>query len=252
MTSTRSPGILHIDRPIVVFDLECTGLDTEKDRIVEIAAVKYTPEGKIIEKVARLNPTIPIPADATAVHGISDADVADAPTFDKLANSLFEFFDGCDLGGYNCKRYDVPLLAREFRRLGTKWPAEDVKIIDSLAILSLQERRELKWALQFYAGKELQNAHSALADTRATLEILLHQATKYQSSTLDQLDSLQRDPSWVDDDGKFQKQGESIVITFGKHQGKSITSIPRDYRRWMLSQYSFSRSTKQVIRESLK
>lgn len=252
---------MKLYHPLISFDLEVTGLDLNDDRIVEIAAVKLMPDGTRISKVARLNPTIPISKGATAVHGISDDDVKDAPTFKAISRSLFKFLDGCDLTGYNIAKFDVPMLAAEFKRVGVEWPSIDAKVIDSFRIVMTQEQRTLSWALKHYTGQDLTDAHAAMADAEAALSVLLAQEKKFLVQpepgpnepvvTLDDMDLLQRDPSWVDSEGKFKRDGDNVVITFGKHQGTPLDKVPGSYLSWMLNQ-EFPLDAKEVIDEELR
>lgn len=252
---------MKLSRPLVSFDLEVTGLDPEEDRIVEVAAIKLMPDGKKIEKTACINPERPIPAEATEVHGIKDEDVADAPTFRRIARSLWKFLDGCDLTGYNVARFDVPFLAAEFKRCSIEWPAEDAVILDAYSIAVRQESRDLAWALKFYTGKDhSDNHHSALPDAHAALDVLLAQSQKYlvqpesgdvDPVTVEDMQILQSDPDWVDGQGKFKKVDDDVVITFGKHKDRVLKDIPGSYLSWMLKG-DFLSDAKQVAREELE
>ncbi len=159
---------LNLKRPIVFFDLETTGVDASKDRIVEISMIKVMPDGTEDTRTRRINPGMPIPAEATAVHGITDADVADEPKFAQVAKSLEEFIRGCDFGGFNSNRFDLPLLVEEFMRAGLSVDLKRRKFIDVQNIFHKKEQRTLVAAYKFYCDKELEDAHSAEADTRAT------------------------------------------------------------------------------------
>lgn len=242
---------MKLERPLASFDLETTGLDISKDRIVEIAAVKLMPDGRQISKTARLNPGRPIPKEATEVHGITDEDVKDAPEFRRIAKSLCAFLSNCDLTGYNLARYDVPLLSTEFDRCGIKWPDKDVKIVDAYMILNRMESRDLAWALKFYCGADLVGAHSALPDAEATLSVLLEQARRYDAQDLDSLGDLQRDPNWVDSTGRFTKTPNGIAITFGKHKGTLLKDLGRSYLEWILDS-SFPDDVKEVVDKELQ
>ena len=163
---------LNLKRPIIFFDLETTGVDTSKDRIVEISMIKIMPDGEEIVKTRRINPGMPIPPEATAIHGISDADVADQPLFAQVAKSLEQFVRGCDFGGFNSNRFDLPMLVEEFMRAGIDVDFKRRKFIDVQNIFHKKEQRTLVAAYKFYCDKELEGAHSAEADTRATYCLL--------------------------------------------------------------------------------
>ena len=170
---------LNLKNPIIFFDLETTGLDVCKDRIVQIAYIKVNPNGTEEEKNFLINPERPIPAETTAIHGISDADVADKPTFKELASVLVKDFKGSDIAGFNSNRFDIPLLAEEFLRAGADIDLSRCKKIDVQTIFHKKEQRTLTAAYKLYCGKDLDNAHNALADTRATYEVLKGQLDKY-------------------------------------------------------------------------
>ena len=214
---------LNLKNPIVFFDLETTGTNTSSDRIVEISTVKVFPNGDKEVKTRRLNPEMHIPEEATAVHGITDADVADAPAFRQIAKSLAEYIKGCDLGGFNSNRFDVPMLAEEFLRAGVDIDLKKRKFVDVQTIFHKKEERTLSAAYRFYCGKELEDAHSAEADTLATYEVLKAQLDKY--------DDLQNDIAFladyschtrtVDYAGRIvYDDKDQEVFSFGKHKGK--------------------------------
>lgn len=163
---------LNLQRPLVFFDLETTGVQITRDRIVEISIVKVHPDGERETKTRRINPGIPIPPEATAVHGISDEDVADCPTFAQVARSLYTWLEGCDIAGFNSNRFDVPMLIEEFLRAGVAINFDDRYFVDVQTIFHKMERRTLEAAYKFYCNKTLENAHSAEADTLATVEVL--------------------------------------------------------------------------------
>ena len=170
---------LKLSRPIIFFDLETTGVDTAKDRIVEISMVKVLVDGTKQIKTRRINPEMPIPAEATAVHGIADEDVKDEPTFKQIAKSLAQFIEGCDFGGFNSNRFDLPVLVEEFLRAGVDVDFKRRKYIDVQNIFHKKEQRTLVAAYKFYCDKDLENAHSAEADTMATYEVLDAQIARY-------------------------------------------------------------------------
>ena len=170
---------LNLKRPIVFFDLETTGVDTAKDRIVEISMVKVMPNGDEIVRTRLINPQMHIPEDATAIHGITDDDVKDEPTFSQIAKSLAQFIEGCDFGGFNSNRFDLPMLVEEFLRAGVDVDFKNRKFVDVQNIFHKMEQRTLVAAYKFYCDKDLTDAHSAEADTRATYEVLKAQLDRY-------------------------------------------------------------------------
>ncbi|CAN5744166.1 3'-5' exonuclease [soil metagenome] len=171
---------LHLRRPIVFFDLETTGTDICKDRIVEISMLKVMPSGEEYVKTRRINPTIPIPLESSMIHRIYDEDVCNEPTFNKVAQGIHDFLKGCDLGGYNLIKFDIPLLAEEFLRVGIDFDLSNRAIVDVCRIFHQMEQRTLSAAYKFYCEKTLTNAHSAEADTIATYEILKSQLDRYE------------------------------------------------------------------------
>lgn len=245
---------LKLKRPIVFFDLETTGVDVCRDRIVEIAVVKIEPSGDKEVKVRRINPGMPIPPEATAVHGITDADVADAPRFEQIARSLYAFIDGCDLGGYNSNKFDVPMLAEEFLRAGVEVDFKSRRFVDVQTIFHKKEQRTLSAAYMFYCGKELENAHSAAADTIATHEVLEAQLDRYPDleNNIDFLaDYTTRDRA-VDYVGRIVLDDKDVeVFAFGKYKGQSVAEVFRrepSYYDWMMKG-DFPLYTKRVITE---
>ena len=170
---------LNLKRPIIFFDLETTGIDTAKDRIVEISMVKINPDGERTVKTRRINPGMHIPAEATAIHGITDDDVKECPSFAQIARSLAQFIEGCDFGGFNSNRFDLPMLVEEFMRAGVEVDFRRRKFIDVQNIFHKLEQRTLIAAYKFYCDKDLTDAHSAEADTLATYEVLCAQLDRY-------------------------------------------------------------------------
>ncbi|HET6344340.1 MAG TPA: 3'-5' exonuclease [Myxococcota bacterium] len=248
---------LTLSRPLVSFDVETTGLDVNTDRIIEIACVKLHRDGRRECLTRRVNPERPIGAQATAVHGISDADVADAPTFAALADTLLQFLRGCDLTGFNIEQFDLPLLTREFGRVGVSFPAEPVHVIDSWRIFLRNEPRDLSAAYRFYCGLELKNAHSAEADAVAAADILLAQVRRYDAlpSAIPQLHDYCHPsrPDWLDPDGKIIWRDEEAVLSFGKHRHKSLKVLAGeepDYLKWIASA-NFSEHVIKLVRDAL-
>lgn len=247
---------LNISRPLAFFDLETTGIHISRDRIVEIAILKVLPGGETQSRVERINPGIPIPAEASKIHGIYDADVAGKPSFKELSTDLMGWFENADLGGYNSFSFDVPFLTEEFLRAGIGFSMEGRKHIDVMTIFKKMEPRNLTAALKFYCGKDLSQAHSAEADIQATYDVLMAQLQKYPSlkNDLDFLHDFTSPSRNVDSEGKFVFDSKGVeTINFGKHRGKQIPELMKTdpgYLDWMLGQ-DFSLSTKQVI-QSLK
>ena len=176
--------MLNLKIPLVVFDLETTGINTSKDRIIEIAMIKIFPNGQKEEKSQRIKPGIPIPLESSLVHGIYDKHVKDEPSFNQVAKLISNFLENCDLCGFNILHFDIPLLAQEFSRVGIDFDTEKRNLLDAQKIFHLMEKRNLSAAYKFYTGKELDDAHSALADTRATMAVFMSQISKYEQKTL--------------------------------------------------------------------
>jgi len=231
---------LKLTRPLVFFDLEGTGTNPQTDRIVELAAVKLHPDGQREEKCRRFNPTIPIPAAATEIHGITDDDVKDEPTFDRVAGGdqgIAAFFNGCDLAGYNVLGYDIPLLLAEFERAEVPFDLSGVAIIDAFQIFLKREPRDLAGAVRFFCGRELEGAHGAAVDVQATIDVLEGQLARYSDlpDTPEALD--ERDPDNVDLQGKLRWVKGEVTINFGKHTSRTLRQVMEEepnYLRWML------------------
>ena len=245
---------LNLERPIAFFDLETTGIDVSKDRIVEIAVLKVHPDGNRDMKVRRINPTIPIPEEASAVHGITDEDVADMPTFDQLAKSLFIFLSDCDLAGFNSNRFDIPLLVEEFLRVGIRLDVQDRNLIDVQNIFHKQEKRTLEAAYKFYCEKELVNAHSAEADIEATYEVLEAQIERYEDLENDMtfLHEFSKRQNFADLAGRIAlDEEEQEVFNFGKHKGKRLVDVftrEPSYYSWMMNG-DFPLYTKEILKD---
>ncbi|QQS34786.1 MAG: 3'-5' exonuclease [Ignavibacteriales bacterium] len=245
---------LVLTRPLVFFDLETTGTDISQDRIVEISILKLHPDSREETLTTKVNPGIPIPTGATAVHGITDKDVADKPTFSALASALLEILDGSDLCGYNLLKFDFPLLRMEFARYGVEFDITGIRLIDPMRIFMKKEPRDLTSALKFYCNEELTDAHTAEADTIAAKKILLSQTEKYSDLPTD-VEGLSNYTTEgqkrnADITGKliFNETNE-IVYNFGKHIGKKVTTHP-DYAAWMLNS-DFPADTKTILRNLL-
>lgn len=255
---SQGPRKLQLQRPLVFFDLETTGLDIERDRIVELGLVKLMPDGERLTRARRIHPGMAIPPEATAVHHIGDADVADCPPFSRIAKDLHIWLQGCDLGGYNVERFDLPLLAAEFRRVQLDFPAEGTQVIDAYRIFAQREGRDLKSALRFYCGKELVGAHSAEADILATVEVLEGQLQRYPDLPTDVAGlheaSHPRDPSWVDANGRLVWRNGEAIVGFGKHRGRSLREMAAQepgYLRWIVGG-DFSGDLKEICSQALR
>lgn len=253
---------LSLKNPLLFFDIESTGLNVASDRIVEISIVKVSPgapgeHNKVEVKTRRINPTIPITPGAQAVHGISDEDVKDCPTFRQVARSLAQMMEGCDIAGYNSLKFDIPMLAEEFLRAGIDFDFRKRKLVDVQNIFHKKEQRTLKAAYKFYCGRNLDNAHSAEADTMATYEVLEAQLDRYGQ---DEEDPLQNDVAslakyscqtrFVDYAGRIAlDDSDEPVFNFGKHRGRKVADVLRkepSYYNWMMDG-DFTLDTKQQL-----
>lgn len=244
---------LQLTRPVVIFDLETTGINITTDRIIEIALIKILPSGEQIRKRKLLNPQMPVPPAASAVHGITDEMLKDAPTFKAVANELKQFIDGCDLGGYNSNRFDIPLLVEEFLRAGIDFSMKGRKMIDVQRIFHLMEQRTLSAAYKFYCDKILEDAHSAEADALATWEILCAQVKRYPNigTCVDTICRFTGEEEIVDFSRRFIFDNGVEVFNFGKHKGKPVAAVLKDepqYYDWMMKG-EFSLHTKQKLTE---
>lgn len=243
---------LNLKNPLVFIDLETTGIDIVKDRIVEIAVLKIYPDGKQEVKTRRINPTVPIPPETTAIHGITDADVANEPTFKEVAKSLANFVEGCDFAGFNSNKFDFPLLAEEFLRAGVDLDFKKRKFIDVQTIFHKMEKRTLEAAFKFYCNKDLENAHSAEADTMATYEVLKAQIDRYPElkNDVDSLSQLSSHNQNVDFAGRIVYDEKGVeVFSFGKYKGKSVKEVfekDPSYYSWMMNG-DFPLYTKNIL-----
>ncbi len=246
---------LNLTRPIAFFDLESTGVDVSKDRIVEISIQKLLPNGEKETYTKRVNPEMPIPIEASEVHGIYDFDVLNEKTWKELAPEVVEFIGEADLAGYNSNRFDIPMLMEELLRVEVELTMTDRKRIDVQNIFYKQEKRTLEAALKFYCGKDLENAHSAEADTTATMDVLLAQIDRYEDieGNVDFLaEYSEMGNKMADYAGRFvfNADGEPC-FNFGKHKGKTIEDVLRrepSYYSWMMNG-DFPRYTKKVLQE---
>ena len=243
---------LKLNKPLCFFDLETTGVNISKDRIVEISILKVFPNGNKESKTWLVNPEIPIPPETTAVHGIDDAKVADEPIFKELAPKINDMIKGCDLGGFNSNRFDIPLLAEELLRAGFDFDMKNTVAVDVQTIYHKMEKRTLSAAYKFYCDKTLEDAHSAEADTLATYEVLKAQLDKYSELENDVkfLADFSSRKQFADFAGfiAYNEEGQE-VFTFGKHKGQLVEKIMEDepgYFGW-LQNADFPLYTKKVL-----
>ncbi len=256
---------LKLKNPIVFLDLETTGINIVTDRIVEMAMIKVNVDGSEEEKSQRINPEVPIPLEASVIHGIYDEDVKDAPTFKEVAKTMAAFLEGCDLGGFNSNRFDIPLLAEEFLRADVDIDLKKRKFIDVQAIFHKMEKRTLAAAYKFYCQKELTDAHNAMADTRATYEVLkaqldIYQGVEYEDNKgnkstpivndvekLSEFSSYDRNLDFV---GRIVYDDDGIpVFNFGKNKGIPVEKVLEEqpgYFGWILNS-EFPLYTKKVL-----
>ncbi|MFT2007936.1 3'-5' exonuclease [Pontibacter sp. 13R65] len=255
---------LKLKRPIIFFDLETTGTDICKDRIVEISVLKIKPDGEEILRTRRINPTIPIPLESSLIHHIYDEDVKDCPTFQQVARDMEQFMKGCDLGGYNLIKFDIPLLAEEFLRVNIDFDIENRNIVDVCRVFHQMEQRTLSAAYKFYCDKKLENAHSAEADTVATYHILMAQLDRYENTPLETKEGVEEYPvqndmaqlhkftfqKTADLSGRivYNNAGEE-VFNFGKHRNVPVEEVLKkepSYYDWMMKG-DFPLYTKKVL-----
>ena len=256
---------LQLKNPVIILDLETTGMNIATDRIVEIALLKVNIDGSEEEKLMRINPEMPIPHEVSQIHGIFDEDVKDEPTFRQVAKTLAKFIEGCDLCGFNSNRFDIPLLAEEFLRADVDIDLKKHKFIDVQAIFHKMEKRTLAAAYKFYCQKDLVDAHSAMADTKATYEVLKAQIDMYQGAEFDDGKGVKTIPI-VNDVGKlseFSSYDQNVdfvgrivfdekgveVFNFGKNKGVPVEKVFKEqpgYYGWMMES-EFPLYTKKVL-----
>ncbi len=256
---------LKLTRPLVVFDIESTGIKVAVDRIIEISLIKLFPDETQDQRTYLINPTIPIPEEATMIHGISDDDIKDKPTFGDIGHELLNYLNNCDLAGYNSNKFDIPLLIEEFLRIDISFDTKNRFLVDVQNIFHKMEPRTLKAAYKYYCGKELINAHSASADTLATYEVLLSQIERYKDveytdkegnttvpikNDVKSLHNFSFKSEFVDLVGHIvYNNKKEEVFNFGKHKGKAVEKVFRQepqYYDWMMKA-DFPLSTKNII-----
>ena len=256
---------LYLRNPLIFLDLETTGINIASDRIVEIALLKIHPDGKEEEMLLRINPEMPIPLQSSNIHGIFDEDVKNEPTFKSVAKNIANFMEGCDLAGFNSTRFDIPLLAEEFLRAGVDIDMKKHKFVDVQAIFHKMEKRTLAAAYKLYCEKDLENAHSAMADTKATYEVLKAQLDKYKDVEFE--DSMgrksmpiQNDIHSLSDFSSYDKNVDFLgriiydengveVFNFGKNKGLSVEKVLNEqpgYYGWIMNG-DFPLYTKKVL-----
>lgn len=255
---------LNLKKPLAFFDLETTGMNISTDRIVEISIVKVFPDGTKEIKTKRVNPTIPIPSESSAIHGIFEKDIKDEPTFKQIAKSIQEYLEGCDLGGYNNIKFDIPLLIEEFYRVGIDFSLDNRKIIDAQQIFFMMEPRTLSGAYKFYCNKELEGAHGAEADTLATFDVFMAQIDKYKDVAIknekgEMVTPIQNDMDaihnitankFADLAGRlgYNEKGQE-TINFGKYKGRPVEEVlmaEPGYYDWMMKG-DFPAYTKKIL-----
>ena len=231
----QEAGIISA-RPVVFFDLETTGVDIKTDRIIELTAVKINPDYSVNELYYKINPQIPIPQEATEVHGITDEDVKDCPFFANISEAVFNFFSDCDLGGYNVLRYELPLLIEEFQRVGKVFKYGGRSIVDGLAVYRQMEPRDLSHAYSYFTEDNLENAHSSKEDTLASIRVALAQMRKYGFETMDEICKCGKE-GMIDLAGFFGRDANGVIVfKTGKHRGKSVVQVSdedKSYIGWI-------------------
>ena len=261
-----------LKRDLCFFDVEATGLNVIRDRIVQIAIVKYSAKGKPTEELSMLiNPGIPISEEAMGVHGIQPKDLANKPTFQQVAQKLYDFIGNADLAGYNSNRFDVPILMEEFARVGMEFSMQGRKTIDVQRIFYKMEPRTLRAALKFYCGKEIENAHDALGDVRATIDVFKGQLERYKDvdyvdgdgnvtespvrNDMEVLHKFTTDLKMVDATQRLKYNDKGVIVfNFGKYSGKPVVETlinDRQYYNWILNK-EFSSQVKQLVKHLVK
>jgi DNA polymerase-3 subunit epsilon len=246
-----------LEKPLAVFDIESTGLNRKMDRIIDLAIVFIHPDGNRTTRTWRVNPEQAIPPGATAVHGITDEDVKDAPRFSAIAAEVAHELEDCDLGGFNILRFDIPMLQEEFLRAGVPFSMDGRRVVDMQRIYHMKEPRDLSAALQFYCESAHVGAHGALSDVEASIQVFEAQLKRYADlpASMDELDRLcnPKDASWADSTGKLKWVGKELVINFGQKTGSRLHDLLKSdqgYLQWMLKR-DFPDDTKWIIREAL-
>jgi len=249
---------IELNRPLVFIDLETTGIETLIDRIVELSALKINLDNTEESITTKINPQIPIPPEAIAIHGIKDDDVADKPTFKEYALTIKNFLEGCDLVGFNIKRFDLEILEAEFKRASVEFSKENRFILDVQTIYHKFDPRDLPAAHRKYCNKEIEKHHSAEHDVRATVNIFKSQLETHKElpkniSELHDFCNERKSPNWIDSKGKFIWIGDNAVINFGPHRGKLLSDMVKSgsgFLEWMLTK-DFLPDTKKIVSDAL-
>ena len=245
---------LNLTKPIIFFDLETTGINIAKDRVVEISILKVFPNGNKESKTWLVNPEVAIPKESSEIHGITDEKVANEPTFKELAVKINEMIAGCDLAGFNSNRFDIPVLAEELMRAGIDFDMKERKAVDVQVIFHKKEQRTLSAGYKFYCDKNLDNAHSAEADTKATYEILKAQLDKYEDleNNIEFLNKFSTHNKRADFAGFIQyDEDDNEIFSFGKYKGRTVEDVFKEnpgYNSW-IQNADFPLYTKKVLRE---
>lgn len=250
--------MIKLDRPLVFFDLEATGISTENDRIVDVALIKRLPDGSETSFTSLVNPGVPIPREASAVHHITDDMVAQAPSLRDIAPKLLDFIADCDLGGFNAARFDLPMLQAELKRAGFELPMNGRRVVDAQVIYHKMERRTLAAAYQFYCGKPLPDAHRAEPDARASLEVFFAELERYPDLPKD-MNGLadycsSKDPGKVDSEGKFVWRNGEAAFNFGKHRTltlKEVMTKDPGYVRWLMGAERTTPELAKICQEAI-
>ena len=249
---------LKLERPLVTFDIEATGVSTQVDRIIDICLITQHPDGSRTTKNFRVNPGMLIPVESSEIHGIYDADVADCPLFEDVASDILDCVVDVDLCGYNLLRFDIPMLDTEFTRAGLTWDASACKVVDVQRIFHRREPRDLSAALNFYCNELHLDAHGAQPDVEATIRVLEGQFEKYQDlpTTVAELDAYcsPRDPKWVDKTGRLKWAGGKVVLNFGKKRGVALETVLKNdasFANWMLRS-DFPKDVKAILTDAME
>lgn len=249
---------IKLERPLVIFDIESTGTNIKVDRIIDIAMLKVYPDGHTEKLEFRVNPGIPIPPEATQVHGITDEDVKNAPPFSAVARKIADFLEGCDLGGYNLSRFDIPMLENELKSAGIPVNLSGRHVVDAQRIYHIKDPRDLPAALRYYCGEMHLDAHSAMGDVEATWRVLQAQLERYDDIPHD-VPGLSAycnppDPSRVDRNGKFRRISGEICFAFGKYDRRPLKEIVQqdpDYLHFLLEKQALPPDAADVVRSAL-
>lgn len=249
---------LKLERPLAFIDVETTGLNPYSDRIVELSILKIHPDATEEYKSHRINPGIPIPTEATAVHGITDADVVGEPMFQQYAKSIRDFLDDCDIAGFSVIRFDLPCLEAEFARTNVEFSRRGRQLVDSKIIYHLRDPRDLEAAYQKYCGKDMINAHRAEEDAKVSAEVLEGQLEMYEDLPRDVTGlcalCYESDENFIDSEGKFIWVKDEAVCNFGKYEGRLLRVIAAehpDYLEWIIRK-DFSFEVKEIAMKAME